>query len=204
MTRSASVTIAVRPPPGRVVELELAVHRLDEAARDREPEPDAGCRSLVARPLERLEHAVALGTRAMPGPRSTMCSDTAAVDRAREHVHRCSPGTRVHRVVEQVGDHPFEQRGIRQHRRQRLGQIGVDTCAPPSPRLATAAGTTSSKPTARSCGSMHAGLQPAHVEQVRDERREPVGLLLDRFEELRGLRRRPTRRRPGAGSTPTP
>ena len=59
-----------------------------------------------------------------------------------------------------------------------------------APRLATAAGNTSSTPTAAADVS-DAGLQPAHVEQVADELVQAVGLLVDREQELVRLLGRP-------------
>ena len=50
--------------------------------------------------------------------------------------------------------------------------------------LASAAGIDLVDADGRQADVERSGLEPAHVEQVADERVEPVGLLVDRDEEL--------------------
>ena len=52
-----------QPAAGGVLDLDLAAHRLDEALRDREAEPDAVAAAGVAESLEGQEHPLALGRR---------------------------------------------------------------------------------------------------------------------------------------------
>ena len=97
----------------------------------------------------------------------------------------------ANRVRDDVGDRPLEQAGVGQDPRQRLRDADVDVRGDRRPRLRSAAGTISSRPTGRGVDLQRAGLQPAHVEQVADERVEPVGLLVDRLQEGVAFLRRP-------------
>ena len=157
--------------------------------RTREPRRGRGRRravGLVAEPLEGLEHALALGRGGIPGPRSMTRMSTPS---GRPRPRRPAPALR-RRVTRtalamMLASARSSSAGVGEDRRQRLGHVDVDR-GPRAPRLASAAGTTSSSPTGARASSTRAGLQPAHVEQVADEGVEPVGLLVDR---RRGTRR---------------
>ena len=103
----------VAPPPGVSSTDELAAHRLDEAARDREPEADArAVARVVAQPLERQEDQLPLVHR---DARSVV--DDPQVH-AVGHRARLDPDALIGRrprarVVDDVGDRTFEQRGHR-------------------------------------------------------------------------------------------
>ena len=84
--------------------------------------------------------------------------------------------------------------------RQRLGHVDARPAPRGRRRLAERRGRRPPRARGRRSDEVHrAGLEPAHVEQVPDERVEPVGLLVDRLEELAGRLGRPRRRRAAAG-----
>ena len=128
-----------------------------------------------------------------PGPRSTTRTSTPSPADAGDDAHRaCRPARVVDRVRDHVRERALEQRpGRRATRGWRLVDVDVDAPRPAGPRLASAAGITSSTPTGGEADVERAGLEPAHVEQVADEGVEAVGLLVDRDEELVLLVRRP-------------
>ena len=76
----------------RVLDGDLAAHRLDESPRDRQararrPLPF----ELIAEPLERLEDVRSRWSGGMPGPRSTTRRSTRSRDRAGLDAHRACP-----------------------------------------------------------------------------------------------------------------
>ena len=93
-------------------------------------------------------------------------------------------GRRVpQRVGEQVGQHPLEQAGVGEHQRQAVGHRHLAAAAASSsPRSAT--GATSSIAGRAQERLQRPGVQAAHVEQVADQRVEPVGVLLDGGQQL--------------------
>ena len=135
-----------------------------------EAEADTGAVRLVAEALERLEDALALVGR----------DARAAVDDAQVDPPPTAPastrtdasaGDARERVVDDVGDRPLEQRGVGVHRaaasRRRRPRHAVARCAEPGER---------GRHDLLEADVAHhelerAGLQPAHVEQVADERR---------------------------------
>ena len=175
----------VTPPPGRVVDRDLAAHRLDEPARDREAEPDAACRWSCRRA------AGTAGTRARAAPAGSRHRGRRRGGRPAPSATHASTRTRVsggdhaERVLDDVGDRAFEQRGVGLDARQRLGHVDVDALGLRS-SPARAAGTTSSSATVAHHELQRAGLEPAHVEQVADQVVEPVGALVDGLEQLPG------------------
>ena len=156
-----------------------AAHRLGEPLGDGKPEPDAG------RPLveagERLEDPL-LELGRHPG---------AVVDHVEHHPvavlpgaqHRPQIGRRVpQRVGEQVGEHPLEQPGIGPDEGQVVGHDDQHLV-----RVVQAAQRHRGDLVHRGRAQerlKRPGLQAAHVEQVADERVEPVGVLLDVGEQL--------------------
>ena len=107
------------------------------------------------------------GTAGTPAPRSTAgCPGPGRSTRRSTRPPNAPASTRTRRpggreadgVVDDVGQRPFEQRGVGQHRRQRLGELARRRSARAGPRLARAAGTTSSRPTG--AGASAAGRRP--------------------------------------------
>ena len=141
-------------------------------------------------------------SRGTPGPRSTtrtstMPSTTPAVTRGERRAARSGRRSRSRwRARARAGRgrpaHEAATRGRRARRSRR------------HPRLRSAAGSTSSRPTGDGADLQRASLEPAHVEQVADERVEPVGLLVDRARGTPAAHRASIRRPAGAGSSPRP
>ena len=160
--------------------------RLDEARARRRGRARRPSCELVAEALERLEHAARAVGRARPGPgRSTRRSTRSPTAPASTRI-AASGGVWRRAFDDQVGDGPLEQGGVGEDRRQRLGDVDLDAVG----RLAR--GSTARRRRPRPSRRRHgaapdgAGLEAAHVEEVADEGVEPVGLLVDRLEELVG------------------
>ena len=176
-----------RSAAGRVFELELAAHRRHEAARDREAEADAGAAVEIAEPLERLEDAIALGT----GDAGTAVDDAevhAVLHRARLDADPLVGRGPLQRVLDEVRDHPFEERGVADRPAASDSETSVSTTA-----RAFAEARERGRHDFLEVDLAHdridrPGLQAAHVEQVADERVEAIGFVLDR---ARGTRLRP-------------
>ena len=136
----------------RVVELEVAVHRIDEAEGNGQAEPDAGVARRVAQPLEREEDPVAFGG----------TDAGAAVDDA--EVTRSFTAPASTRTGASGGDHlsAFSTRFAITRSSNAASpctggsdsETSVSTPRARSPRLASAAGTTSSRCTSRTIGSI--------------------------------------------------
>ena len=94
-----------------------------------------------------------------------------------------SAGRPAHRVLHEVGDDPLEQRGVGAHRAQRLRHV-VDDAVRALAEARDRGGHDLLEVHRPQRRLQHAGLQAAHVEQVRHQRGEAVGLLLDGLEEL--------------------
>ena len=203
MSAARSRATTVSPPPGRVLDLDLAAHRLDEPLRDGQPEPHALVRARVAEPLERQEQPLPLVARDA-GPAIDDAHVDDAVDDARGDARRRAGRREAHRVLDHVRERPLEQARDRRARAAASPARRARRRRRRAPRLSSAAGTTSSSPTGDGADVERAGLQAAHVEQVADERVQPVGLLVDRVEELAPRLRRPLDVVAGAGSSPTP
>ena len=110
------------------------------------------------------------GRPATPGPWSTTRTSTDVADAAPPTTRTPGPGGEWrHGVLDEVGDDPLEQPGVGAQQRQRR-RPGRRTHREPGPGtpLDAGRGTTSSSATGRSAGH-HAGLEPAHVEQVVDQ-----------------------------------
>ena len=88
------------------------------------------------------------------------------------------------RVGEQVGQHPLEQARVGEHQRQPVGHVelqrlaGVVQTAQRDRRHLVDRGRAQER-------LQRAGVQAAHVEQVADQRVEPVRVLLDRGQQRR-------------------
>ena len=101
-----------QPAAGRVLQGDAAVHRLDETAGDRQPQPHpgAGADRAVVPPLERLRTP-----RSRPRPECPGRGRSPAVPPQRLPVlaggdpHRSAGRAVAHRVLQHVRDHPLEQ-----------------------------------------------------------------------------------------------
>ena len=94
------------------------------------------------------------------------------------------------RIADDVGQRPFEQGGIGEHVRQCLGDVDLD--APVRCPGAADRGEGDLLDTDRlELDVQRRRLQATHVEQVADDRRQPIGLLLDGLVELGDRVRRP-------------
>ena len=173
----------VSPPPGVSSAHSRPPIALDEAARDGEPEAHTGPGGGVTEPLERREH---LRLRRV-GHAGTAVDDAQldlVAQDARRHQDRGRDTTVAYGVLDQVGHHPLQQAGVTGDQRQRLGDLhhehrgGIDAGERRRHDL-----LEGHRP---ELGLHRAGLQPAHVQQVGDQRVEPVGGLLDGGEQ-RGL-----------------
>ena len=65
----------------------------------------------------------------IPGPRSTTAQVDVVLDRARFDADRQCRRRPLQRVLDEVRDDTFEQRGVTEHRRQRFGHVGLDASA---------------------------------------------------------------------------
>ena len=207
--RPGRLTTIVTPPPGVSSMRQLAAHRLDEAAGDRQARARrrrrrrggrraagtagtrargrrVGCRAAVDRPGCRRGVAVADDLAGGHPHRRAVGGETRTALATRLASARSSSAGSASDVGQCLG-----RRRPRPSRRRRRGW---------RPRRAT----TSSTPVGRSSTVQRRRLQAAHVEQVADERRQPVGLLLDRRLELVDRRPAASRRRAGAGWRSTP
>ncbi len=172
-----------RSSAGGVLELELAAHRRHEAARDCEAESDASAAIEIAQPLERLEDTIALG-----GRDAGTTVDDAQHD-AILHRSRLARGP-----VGRVGttSSAFSTRFAITRSRStaspstgaRDSDTSLSTNRARSPRLASAAGTTSSRCTSRTIGSTAPACRRLMSSRLPDERVEAIGFVLDRREEL--------------------
>ena len=172
-------------------------HRLDEPARDREAEPDAG--AAAGSPSRWNGWNTCSRSRAgMPGPRSmTRRSTRVAAPRPASTRTGSSGGRPAQRVLDEVRDARSSSAASartagsvsgRRRRRRTPARRGSRARRARPPRGSTGARADVER----------AGLQPAHVEQVADERVEPVGLLVDRLEELVASSSASSRRRAGS------
>ena len=189
---------------GRVVELELTVHRVDETAGHGQAEPDAAVAVDASPSRWNGRKTRSRSAARMPGPRSTTRRCTRSCTAPASTRTGASGGDHLSAFSTRFAITRSSNAASPLHRRERLGDVASRRARARSPRLASAAGTTSSRCTSRTIGFDHAGLQAAHVEQVADERVEPIGFVLDRREELGDVGRDSTPRRVGAGSTRPP
>ena len=155
----------------------------------------------VAEPLERLEHRARGRPAGCPGrgrrragrrrPPTAPASTRTGTVRRRARRARCRRRWRA----------PARAAPGRRATRGSVSATSTSTRSALAPRLASAAGDdlVERRP-ARARDVERAGLEPAHVEQVADEVVEPVGLLVDRLQELVPSPRASSRRRAGAGS----
>ncbi len=174
-------------PAGGVLGGQRAAHRLGEAARHREAEPDAGAARGVPIALEGLEYAFLRLVR-HPGPAVDDADLHPVGQRARGDEDRCAGRAVLDRVLDEVGHRPLQEPGVDGDHGQRLGDVELHAVlGDPAERhrhhlvhvdLADQRGDG-------------AGLQPGHVEQVAHQVVEPVGALLDAFEEFRAVLLRP-------------
>ena len=148
-----------------------AAHRLHEAAGDRQAEPDAARGAAVVALLERLEHPLARSA-GTPGPWSTTSSlalsaPAAAVTSTGPRRRRGAPRCR------EVGEHALEQPRVGLDERQVLGHVDLDARR----RARHGEHRGADDLVERDRLGLHghrARLEPAGVEQVRDDRR-PAG-----------------------------
>ena len=178
----------VSPPPACAV---VAVHRFGEAAGDGQAEPEAaapGRRASVARqPLERREDAAPIRP-ARPGRgRPRRSDEPGSAERRDSHV---PPPPWRSALSSRLASTRSSQADVGQHVRQVLGDVEV--------RRASQAGQVEQRrrrPPRRArpaqAGADDARLQPGGVEQVLDQRLQPVGAVLDGLEQRVALLRGP-------------
>ena len=172
---------------GRVFDDKHASHRVDEPARERQAEPDAG--AVVDEPLKGFEYLFTTRER-----NALAAIDDPDIDSTRHRTRLDADGSfrgrRGERVVDEVRDRTLQERRIGMDGRQRFRHIDGDARGPFSE--IDDRGGDDFVDEHRSCrDTERAGLQAAHVEQLSDERIEAVGGLLDRRLELIALLRRP-------------
>ena len=153
----------------------------------RQAEPEPAARWASRPPVELLEEPLLLARPASPGPRSATSSATASPAAPRRAPRSACRRRVLGGVLEQVDQHLLEQHASSGHQRQVGGQVDVHRRARPARprRCASAAATTSSS----GCHSLlraasAPALQPRHVEQVRHQARQPLGLVADRVQQL--------------------
>ena len=179
----------VRPPPGVSSTSIVAAHRLDEALGDGETEAHALAVRRVAETLERHEHAVALVARHPRAPVGDADVDEP-VDRAGGDPGVRALGREANGVLDDVRERALEQPGIGEDARQRLGDVELDVSVFEAEAVECGREDLL-EPDRHRADLERASLDPAHVEEVPDERVEPVGLLVDRVQELAPLVVRP-------------
>ena len=97
--------------------------------------------------------------------------------------HRLVLRREEERVVDEVGDGALEQRRVDVDPRQRLGNVDLDSLRRHVQTDDRARDDLLDADRLRRDRDA-AGLQPAHVEQVADERVEPLGFVVDRLQQL--------------------
>ena len=188
----ASSRTTIGEPAARcVLDLDLAAHRLDEPSRDGEAESDAVAPLAVAESLERQEHPVAL-VRGNAGPAVDDAEVDAAVDARRRRRAAGSHG-RLWPIALAItlASARSSSPASAWTRGSVSGTSTLDLGAAWRRGCASAAGIDLVEADGAALTLERAGLEPAHVEQVADEGVEPVGLLVDRGEELVSRLRRP-------------
>src|SRR6185503_5428461 len=154
-----------------------AAHRLDEAAGDRQAEAHADAGVMVSEPLERREQLV-LGAARYTRSLVDDGDQHAVADLTRRDAHR-AVGRVSQRVVDEVGQHAFEQTAVGHH--NCVVHLNLDTVE----ALSTEPGDalTDSEQSALhgflevyppQLRTQHTGGQPRRVEQVADERGERI------------------------------
>ena len=196
-----------RPAARGVLDRQLAVHRLDEAAGDRQPEADAGAVRRGGRRGAGTAGTPARGRRR--GSRAPVDDADVDVPALAPDDARLRPGAGA-RAATRGRRSPIRLASARSNRAASAstsgsvsGTVDVDVGRPG----AEAGDGGEHHLVDRDRADVHRErrrLQPAHVEQVADEVGEAVGLALDRRLELRDRRRAASRCRAGAGWRSTP
>ena len=175
------LTIAVVPPSGvSSISSSPSIARTKPRATARPsptPLPPA-----VTESLERLEHLLARRR----GDTGTVIDDPevdAIVHATRGDARGLVVRRPAHRVLDEVRHDPLEQRGVGAHRIQRLRHV-VDHAVRALAQARDRGGYHLFEVHRPEHRLQHAGLQAAHVEQVRHERGEAIGFVFDRLEEL--------------------
>ena len=180
---AASDTTMVRPPPGVSSGVERPAHGLGQPAGQRKPEADTGGVVGVAEALERGEHPVQLrrgdARTAVDDPELDAVTEEAAGDDGRGSGRAVPQG-----VPDQVRDDPFEQAGVGKHNRQVVGHVD-DHLAPDRAEVVQGQRHHLVQGDLAADDGQHAGLQPAHVQQVVDQAGQPVEGLIGREQAAR-------------------
>ena len=121
--------------------------------------------------------------RGTPGPAVDDAHVDDAVDDAGGHARRRAGRREADRVRDHVGERALEQAAIGEHARERLGDVELDRAVGDADAVQRG-GKHLVEADRHGADLERARLEPAHVEQVADERVEAVGLLVDRLEEL--------------------
>ena len=196
--RLQSARTMVRPPPGVSSTSMVPPIASTKPLATARPSPTPVAARPVAEPLEGLEDALPLVARERRA-RGRRPGRRPRPDTARTCTRTGSPrGRQATALATMLATARSSSAGSADDRRQ---VSGTSTTTPVGPRprgSASAPATTSSRPMGRQGQRRRPGLQPAHVEEVPDQRVEPVGLLVDGGQELaRVASSRPRRRRPG-------
>ena len=168
----------VVPPPAVSVTATWPPIGAEQPAGDGQPEADPRPVRAVADGAGTGRNTCSRSGGAMPGPWSITRRSTLAVVGRRRDPHRLPRRRPGQGVVHHVGDGPFQRGSDRSRTLGSSSSTSMWRCAScaRSPRLVTAASTSSSTPTStRRIGS--APGEAAHVEQVGDQGGEAVGLL---------------------------
>ena len=180
---SGRLTIIVQPAAGRVLDRDVA------AASPRRTPCDRRARARRRRRSGCRRGAGTAGTRARarsagcPRPWSMTRRSTRRRPRRPGSARARPGGEKRERVGDDVGERPLEQHRVDVDRRQVSG-TSTSMLRRAVRGSAIALPTTSSSADRRGLHDERAGLEPAHVEQVADERVEPVGFVVDRLEQL--------------------
>ncbi len=182
------------PPPRSVFRADFSAMRLDYGAADGEAQPDAGRGRLAFAAGEFFEYRLLGAGREAGAVVRDDDAELVAADRGFDADFAASRGV-LHRVLDQVDQHPLEQHGVDLHQRQAGRQVDAQRVR--SQGLAE-----------RGDGAPHhllqrlplavepdlARLQSGHVEQVVDQRVHAHGFVAHR---VRGFQLRARQRRPG-------
>ena len=177
-----SVTIAVVPPPGVSSSSSsppIAVTKPRATARPR-PTPVPRSTSPSRWNGSKTRCCSDAG---IPGPRSTIRRWITSCTAPASTRTGASSGDHLQRVLDEVGDDAFEERGVGSHGGEGLGHIGYHGTGPFAEARERGGNDLLQMHRSQEWFD-HAGLEPAHVQQVADEGVQAVGFVLDRCEEL--------------------
>ena len=175
----------VSPPPGVSSTSRVPSMPSTNPFESARPKPSPVVVVGVAEPLERREHVVA----SLGGDSGSAVDDPQlgpAAERARGDPHPLAVGGVAHRVREQVHDDALQEPRVGEHRPQVVGKVELHLSGAELELVERREHDVGHVGRCERDGE-RARLQPAHVEQVGDERGEGVEALGGGVEQFRPL-----------------